>query len=321
MNRIRFAALVFFAVATVGFAQDEKPVLAPPKTVEDPNKQQVVPKLEAIPKPDKGYGTIVGQFIFDGKIPEKVLLHKKGSPDAKDAATCAARDQFRNDLIINEKNQGVRNIFVYEKAGTYSKKKDAIHPKLRKPKQPFLWFDQQGCRFYPKTLLVQVPSGGEIAEVRVVSNDPVNHNTRSAPLRNQPANVTIGQNDREGIPFEFKSAETVPVEVKCDLHPWMKAHWLVMDHPYMAVSNADGRFMIQNLPEGKHELRLWHGTGFYLHRKIKEAKGPGYEIVTTRKKRSNGKYREDTKMFLNVVGGEIIDMKQIKLKAEWFEDK
>ena len=310
MNRTRFIALALLAVTSIANAQGSKESIAPKETVEDPNKQQVVPDLKAVPKPDKGYGTIIGQFIFDGKVPDKELLFKKGSTSAKDPATCEAADQYKNDLVINEKNQGIRNIFVYEKAKTYAKKKDAIHPKLRKPKQPFLWFDQKGCRFYPKTLLVQVPTEGDkkMAEVRVVSNDPVNHNTRSAPLKNQPANVTIGQMDREGIPFEFKAAETVPVEIKCDLHPHMKAHWLVMDHPYMAVSNVDGRFMIANLPEGKHELRLWHGTGFYLHKKIKEAKTPEYVV-------------KKGKMYVEVKSGEVLNLKQIKLKAEWFIDK
>ena len=76
-------------------------------------------------------------------------------------------------------------------------------------------------------------------------------------------------------------------------------------------------FMIPNMPEGKHEIRLWHGTGYYLHRKIKSAKGPGYEITTTKDPKTA---RKKTLMLVTVESGKVLDMKQIKLKADWFEN-
>lgn len=274
---------------------------APKEAVEDPNKQQIVPALADVPKPAKGYGTIVGQFVFDGPIPEKVLLHKKDDPAVKDGGSCATKDHYRNDLVVNEKNKGIQNIFIYEKRGAYSKKKDAIHPDLRKPKNKEVYFDQKGCRFFPKALLVRAGQ-----TVIVLSDDSVNHNTNMKPLKNQPMNVMIGANDREGTPFPLTKGETAPIEVACDLHPWMKADWLVMDHPYMAVSNSDGRFMIANLPAGKHEVRLWHKIPGYLHKKIGTAKTDEYEV-------------KKGKMYFEVKSGEVLNLKEIKLKAEWFK--
>lgn len=41
--------------------------------------------------------------------------------------------------------------------------------------------------------------------------------------------------------------------------------WLVLrDNPYMAVTDADGRFAIKNLPVGEHEFVLWHERIGYL---------------------------------------------------------
>lgn len=288
--------LVAFTLFSSGVAIAQ----APSETSDDPNQQQVVPEISLIPKPDSGYGTVVGQLIWDGAIPEKQLLHKKGAATVKDAL-CAVEDHYQNSLVIDEKTKAIRDIFVYEKSGTYRKNADAIHPDLREPKKN-VYFDQKGCRFFPKSLLVR--SG---QKVMVLSNDNVSHNTHTFPLKNRGDNFVIGPNDRSGRAVELPVAETLPISVKCDLHGWMEANWLVVDHPYMAVSNKGGRFMIANLPAGTHEVRLWHKRAGYLHKKIGTASTPQYTV-------------KSGKMSFEVKDGEVLDLKQIKLKAEWFED-
>ena len=52
--------------------------------------------------------------------------------------------------------------------------------------------------------------------------------------------------------------------VDCNIHPFMKGHLLVQDHPYMAVSGEDGTFEIKNIPAGKHEFQFWHEAAGYL---------------------------------------------------------
>ena len=64
------------------------------------------------------------------------------------------------------------------------------------------------------------------------------------------------------------SREFLPIQVKCDLHNWMLAYWLVLDHPYSAITQADGSFEIQNLPAGTHKFRVWHERVGYLERKL-----------------------------------------------------
>lgn len=262
---------------------------------DDVNKQQVVPETSAIPQPGKGYGTIVGQFVFDGEVPEKELLHKAGNPDVKDGATCASADQYKNDLLINAKNKGLRNVFIYMK----SAKK--VHPDLKASKKDQVIFDQKNCRFSPKALLVRTDQ-----KVLVLSDDPVAHNTHTFPIRNQGVNILVAPNDRDGSPIANPKPELLPIEVKCDLHPWMKSHWLILDHPYMAVSNADGRFMIANLPEGRHELRLWHERVGYVHKKMSNMKSGNAEV-------------KSKKFYVTVEDGKVTDIGQLKLKADWFK--
>lgn len=54
-------------------------------------------------------------------------------------------------------------------------------------------------------------------------------------------------------------------------YSWMSGYLLVLDHPYMAVSDKQGKLQIKNLPVGTHTFVLFHElTGF-----IREAKRKG----------------------------------------------
>jgi len=50
----------------------------------------------------------------------------------------------------------------------------------------------------------------------------------------------------------------VMVPFKCDVHGWMNAYVGVLDHPYFAVSDANGSFDIKNLPPGTYTIEAWH---------------------------------------------------------------
>jgi hypothetical protein len=52
--------------------------------------------------------------------------------------------------------------------------------------------------------------------------------------------------------------------VKCDIHPWMIGHVLILEHPYAALSDAKGAFTIEGLPEGTYDFRVWHESQGYV---------------------------------------------------------
>ena len=127
-----------------------------------------------------------------------------------------------------------------------------------------LKFDQKNCRFTPHCLFVRTDQ-----KVRVLSADSIPHNTHTYMALNESVNFLMRPNDREGVALEFEYRESVPMKVKCDIHPHMVAHWLVLDHPYAAVSGKDGKFTIKGLPAGKNEFRIWHERVGYLNKKFK----------------------------------------------------
>lgn len=202
------------------------------------------------------FGSISGQVIYDGTPPEGKILVKKGDPAAKDSAVCAAADLPDEGLVIDKETKGIANVFIYlEKAPA------KVHPDMKKPKEAEVVFDQKNCQFLPHALIVNAEQG-----VRVKSGDPIPHNTHLGGIYNSD-NKTIAANDRAGVLFKVK-AEKIPVSVKCDVHSFMTAYWLVLPHGYGTATDTQGNFKIENLPAGKHEFRIWHEKVGFIDRKF-----------------------------------------------------
>jgi hypothetical protein len=53
-------------------------------------------------------------------------------------------------------------------------------------------------------------------------------------------------------------AVEVMVPFKCDVHKWMNSYAGVLDHPFFAVSGADGSFTIDGVPPGSYTVEVWH---------------------------------------------------------------
>lgn len=201
------------------------------------------------------WGAIEGQFVLDGPLPDLKPLVAKGDPSARDAAVCAADGVPNESLVVDPETKGIANIVVYLR-----KAPDKVHPDLAKSAEKEIVFDQKACRFLPHILFVRTDQ-----TVLLKSDDPIAHNTRIIPFKNQSVNVIISPQDRKGVPVQMPQAETIPpFPVKCDIHAWMEAHWMIQDHPYVAISGKDGKFKIEKLPAGAHEFRVWQEKSGYV---------------------------------------------------------
>lgn len=200
-------------------------------------------------------GSYKGTIVFDGAAPEVKLIHKMGDASVKDAAVCSAKDMPNESLVVDPKTKGIANVFVYL-AKAPAGFKAAAQPPAK------VVFDQKDCRFTPRCITAHTGQ-----TVNLLNGDPITHNTRTSPLTNMGINQAIKPNDRDGINIVYKRLERVPVEVKCDFHAWMKGYHLVCDHPFMAVTDAEGKFEIKDLPAGKYEFIVWQESKGYLDRK------------------------------------------------------
>ncbi|MSR59274.1 MAG: hypothetical protein EXS05_16795 [Planctomycetaceae bacterium] len=241
------------------------------------------PTTQAADEPADGdYGTITGQFVVDGDVPAPKVLVAKGD-NVNDPAICSANDVLSDKLRVDAESKGVADVFIY------LPKTEKIHPKLKTSEVKEVILDQKGCRFDPHALFVRTDQS-----LVVKSNDDCSHNSNFMTIRNQPINFVLAGNDRTGTAVKFKVSERLPMPVVCNIHNWMRSTWLVLDHPYAAISDAKGKFKIADMPAGEHELHIWHEVPGNVEKKYK---------VTVKK-------------------GETIDLGRIKIPAEkLFETK
>ncbi len=203
-----------------------------------------------------GFGSLTGRVVFQGTAPQLALLIKKGAAGVPNPDVCAAVDLANEKLVVSG-DGGVGNVFVY-----LQKVPKGI-PKPEAPEEPKV-FDQKYCRFEPHALVIQSKQ-----DLFIKNSDPIAHNTHTLPNRNRTFNQTI---PADGLTTTYAKSESEPIRVICDIHSWMFAYHLPLDHPFAAVTDANGNFEIKDLPAGKHEFRVWHegvgGKGGFIERKL-----------------------------------------------------
>ncbi len=218
-------------------------------------------------------GTIEGQIVLDGEIPKLDAKVKKGDPTARDAATCAAEEVPDESLVVDPASKGIANVVIYLR-----KAPAGIPADLKASKEKELVVDQKGCRYFPHVLAVRTDQ-----KVRCISSDPVAHNVNISPFTNNPKNFVIPGNDKEGTLVDMPKPENLPVNVKCDIHPWMQSYWVVTDHPYVAVTDGEGKFKIEGLPVGEHSFTVWQEKAGYIDRALKVNVKAGSQTLPVKK--------------------------------------
>jgi Polysaccharide lyase family 4, domain II len=48
------------------------------------------------------------------------------------------------------------------------------------------------------------------------------------------------------------------MELSCYVHPWMRAYVYIFDHPYAAVTDEKGAFVMEDVPPGTYTAAVWH---------------------------------------------------------------
>lgn len=194
-------------------------------------------------KPSGQEGSIAGTISFAGGAPAK----KGISMDADPVCASSNPDPHAEDIVVN--GDKLANVFVYVKDGTVGGKNFSGY-QFPAPPQP-VTLDQKGCQYTPHVIGVQVNQ-----TFNVTNSDPTAHNVNVDAKQNEKFNQ--GQSPGAApITKQFKRAETV-IPVKCNQHPWMRAYVGVLQHPFFAVTDGEGRFEIKGVPAGTYTLVAWH---------------------------------------------------------------
>jgi Carboxypeptidase regulatory-like domain len=206
------------------------------------SRAPAAPAAAAPPVDPATVGTLTGQVVLTGTAPTMQLIRIDGDP--KCVALNEGQERRAENVLLGD-NNSLQNAFVYIKEGL----PPGMYPV---PADPVV-LDQQKCRYVPHVLGLQV---GQSLAIR--NSDPLLHNVRSDGVVNQPFDVGTPLQGIE-IKKTFATRE-VMVPFKCNVHGWMTAYVGVLEHPFFAVTDANGRFSIPKLPPGTYTIEVWHET-------------------------------------------------------------
>ena len=182
-------------------------------------------------------GTISGMANFGGMVPTMAAIDMSAEEDC--AAGYGAEGPMAQNVLVSD--GGLANVFVYLSGGVSAAPASSGAAML----------DQVNCRYTPHVLGVQ--SGQDI---EITNSDNLLHNINATPTENRGFNIS---QPRAGITSTQRFAVSeVMVPVRCDVHGWMQAYIGVVDHPYFAVTGADGSYSIANVPAGDYTMTAWH---------------------------------------------------------------
>lgn len=217
-------------------------------------------------------GSIAGKIVWEGEKPaakpdfelkpEQMTgcKHHEGAIDKRDES-----------LLIDDKG-GVANVVL---TITVAGAKPTV------PTEP-IHFDQEGCRFHPHVAVVPVG-----ATVRFLNSDETNHNIHTYAKKNTAMNKNVAPAGNQDQMLD--KAEVI--DIKCDIHPWMKGYVVVTEATHWATSAADGSFKIAGLPPGDYEISTWHeelGKGKTVAVKVEAGKEATLEHKVSAEKKAGG---------------------------------
>lgn len=183
-------------------------------------------------------GTIAGVVSLEG-TPAAMSELRLGSDPG-----CAAQHQgpvLAGDALVHDGH--VEDAFVWLKEG--------LGDRVFAVPAEAVKVDQKGCLYHPRVVGAQVGQA-----VAFVNSDPLLHNVHGTPAAARGWNFGLPvQGARRTIRVDKPE---VMISLRCDVHPWMQGWLGVVDHPYFAVTGADGRFTLRDVPPGDYVVGAWH---------------------------------------------------------------
>jgi hypothetical protein len=182
-------------------------------------------------------GAITGRVKLTGTPPANPRIPMGADPNC---LTINSGKRVTQDAVVVSADGGLANAFVVLRGA----------PAAGGPGGSAV-IDQRGCTYHPR---IQGARVGQNLEVK--NSDATLHNIHSLSTKGNAFNT--GQPNAEMVFKYTLKSEEVMLHVKCDVHPWMSGYIGVVNHPYYAVTDANGAFKIANVPPGKYTLLAWH---------------------------------------------------------------
>ena len=187
-------------------------------------------------------GTIKVQFKYGGSAFDPAAIDVN-----KDVDFCGKHKLVSEKLLIDKTSNGIKNVVLHVYTGRGGSKLPAMKLEAKK-----VTLANDKCRFEPRVVVLAV---GDTLEI--TNPDAVGHNANLNFFANTAQNITIPPAAKKEILIEKPEPGVIPID--CNIHPWMRAYAVVLDHPFAGVSDAEGMLEIKGLPAGeKLMFRISH---------------------------------------------------------------
>ncbi len=183
--------------------------------------------------------TVTGRVTFSGEPPALRPINMGADEDCKHDHEGAVMPE----TVVIDADGGLQYAFVWVKSGLEGKAFEI-------PSNPVV-LDQKGCIYKPHVIGLQANQ-----TLRVTNSDTTLHNVHPLPRVNPEWNKS--QAAGAGALIEKFPKPELMIPVKCNIHPWMRSYINVVEHPFFAVTAADGSFTIKGLPPGEYTFQAVH---------------------------------------------------------------
>jgi hypothetical protein len=186
-----------------------------------------------------GGGIITGRVTYTGTPAKPLPINMSAQPECVKLYP----KPLMTEKVVTGPGNTLQNVVVYISAGASD-----VSPAPATPAD----FEQHNCRYTTHVLAFRVGQ-----DVKIANNDPFNHNIHPLPKLNREWNKI----QLPGTPpfvYSYDNEEFIPI--KCNIHAWMQAYFVVLKTSHFAVTGEDGQFSLPRLPPGRYTITAWHET-------------------------------------------------------------
>ncbi len=188
----------------------------------------------ATPK-ESDRGSVKGRITYSGDVPKQMKLMI-----IKDVKVCAKKDHYDDRLVVGN-DRGIKNVVVSLVGVEGGKSIDSLGTEFV--------LDQKVCAYDPHLLIVPVNK-----QIKILNSDGILHNIHTYGKLNRSVNLAQPRFKKK---LKLTLDKLEKVQVRCDIHGWMSAWFIVVDHPYYAVTDSAGKFSLSGIPSGTYTLNIW----------------------------------------------------------------